>query len=236
MTNLKENQKEIWKPIRDYEGLYEVSSLGRVKSLSRLKKHYTGIKYKTKESIMAYKSKEGNYVRVVLSKNNIKNSFLIHRIVATHFIENKDNKPYINHKNVIKDDNRVENIEWCTQKENSIHALKNDLFVNSNLNFKKATQIRCIFKKHKIGIEKIIRIFKISKDQLYGIINNKNWCECNGFVNNEESVNYSVVCDNKKAEKIRMFYKTKKYTQRELGKIFNMCHTYINKIIRKKRF
>lgn len=101
---------EIWKDIKGFDGLYQISNLGNVKSLKR--------KYRKNEIfIKKYENKNG-YIFVVLSKNNISKNFLVHRLVAKAFIPNPNNYIEINHKNEIKDDNRVENLEWCTRKYN----------------------------------------------------------------------------------------------------------------------
>ena len=102
---------EIWKDIQGYEGLYQVSNLGRVKSLRR-------------DKILAPKKNWDGYLRIQLWRNN-KNVFVsIHRLVAQAFIDNLENKPFINHKDGDKQNNYVENLEWCTQKENIYHAQK----------------------------------------------------------------------------------------------------------------
>ena len=110
--------KEIWKSIPSYEGLYQASNLGNIKSLTR-----SG----AKEKILKGEMDDSGYIRVVLSKNNIKKKYKIHRLVAMAFIDNTNNYSQINHKNGIKTDNRIENLEWCTPSYNTIHSYIYDL-------------------------------------------------------------------------------------------------------------
>ena len=97
--------EEIWKDIEGYEGLYQVSNMGRVRSLRR-------------NIILKIKIGSNGYERVVLSVNNIPKGYSIHRLVANTFIPNPDNYPIVNHKDENKTNNRVDNLEWCTQKYN----------------------------------------------------------------------------------------------------------------------
>lgn len=110
---------EIWKDIKGYEGKYKVSNKGRVKSLKRL----DSINHLIKTRIL--KQGGGQYPNVVLSKNGVAKTFLIHRLVATAFIENPKRKPCVNHIDENKSNNNVENLEWVTYSENQNHATKN---------------------------------------------------------------------------------------------------------------
>lgn len=118
-------QKEIWKDIKGYESLYQVSNFGNVKRLpyklwNNLTKTYS--KFKGKIKILS-NDKDG-YKITVLHKNSKPTTFRVHRLVGINFINNTDNKPVINHKNGIKYDNHIENLEWCTRSENDLHAYK----------------------------------------------------------------------------------------------------------------
>ena len=108
--------KEIWKDIKGYEGVYQVSNFGRIKSIVKYKK------------LMLSSENENGYLRVCLiDKNKKKRTILIHRLVAKTFIPNPKNKEQVNHIDGNKYNNCVENLEWCTQSENMQHAFKNNL-------------------------------------------------------------------------------------------------------------
>lgn len=126
-------QTEIWKPISGYNGYYEVSNLGRVRSLTR-KIERTDPKDSTKKRLFTYKGKlvpfwitKKGYCRCTLNINGQKKNHLVHQLVAKEFIKNKESKPQVNHINCIKTDNRIENLEWVTNSENFKHAIENNL-------------------------------------------------------------------------------------------------------------
>lgn len=120
--------EEKWKDIPDYEGLYQASNHGRIKSLGRFKPNQWGItKYFKPEKILSYQLTKDGYPTLKLSKNGKTIRHRIHRLIAITFLSNPENKEQVNHKNAIKTDNRVENLEWNTQKENQLHACVNGL-------------------------------------------------------------------------------------------------------------
>lgn len=120
-------EKEIWRAVVGYEGLYEVSNLGRVRSLERVvaRSYHSSILCKSK--IMKQRLDAHGYYKISLSdeKHNHK-SFFVHRIVASAFIPNPNNYPIINHKDQNPKNNYVCNLEWCTQKYNCNWADRNE--------------------------------------------------------------------------------------------------------------
>lgn len=120
---------EFWKEIPNYEGLYEASNLGKVRSKEG-KVTYSKLHGKRvwKSRILKEKNKSGRDVRVDLWKNGEPKSFLVHRLVAETFIPNTDNKPCINHIDGNPRNNYVSNLEWVTYSENMKHAFKNGLY------------------------------------------------------------------------------------------------------------
>ncbi len=123
--------KEIWKPIKDYEGLYEISNFGNVKILAR---NYTRYNYLTKRyNIIKVKEKitqgtiNGGYRRICLTKNKVEKNKRIHKLVAEAFIPNPNNYSYVNHIDGNKQNNYIDNLEWCTLYQNNTHAYKTGL-------------------------------------------------------------------------------------------------------------
>ena len=111
--------QEIWKDIEGYEGLYQVSNKGRVKSLKRKICSNSNHKYNTLSEKLLKLSGGGKYIQVILCKNGKKSAKLVHRLVAQAFIPNTNNLPCVNHKKKKKKNNDVRNLEWCTYKYNN---------------------------------------------------------------------------------------------------------------------
>lgn len=148
-------KKEIWKDIPGYEGLYQVSNLGRIKSMKRYTKIPNAIRIE-KEKILKLGKRNGYYV-INLCKKNKRKSYQVHRLVAQAFIQNPKNKPYINHIDYDPTNNKVKNLEWCTQKEN-VEWSKCHMCGRRNVNYSNTKERYITYRKstnrYRITIDK----------------------------------------------------------------------------------
>jgi hypothetical protein len=115
---------EIWKNVKGFNGIYQVSNLGRLKSF---KENKNG-------RILSNINRQGGYLSVVLGYRGLKKYTRIHRLVAETFIPNPDNKPEVNHIDGNKQNNCVSNLEWVTRKENAAHAMKHNPNILKGMN------------------------------------------------------------------------------------------------------
>ncbi len=99
---------ELWKPVKDFENFYEISNKGRVRN--------------TRGLVLKTHPQNSGYLQITFIVNNVRTKFLVHRLVAMQFIENHENKRYVNHIDGNKLNNSVENLEWVTNSENILHA------------------------------------------------------------------------------------------------------------------
>ena len=119
---------EIWKDIKEYEGYYQVSNIGRVKRLERVSRYKCGdslLERTVKERVMKNVFSDKGYYKVQLWKDGINKNCRIHRLVAIAFIPNHKKLSEVNHKDLDKINNNVSNLEWVTTTENRRHAVKN---------------------------------------------------------------------------------------------------------------
>jgi hypothetical protein len=117
--------EKIWKPVYNYEGLYEISNYGEIKSIDRIVKSKSNRLCKGK--ILKQVNDKYGYQTIQLHKNGKRSVFFIHRLVMLTFIGNEAGKSQVNHKNGNKSDNKLINLEWMTPSENTKHAWKTGL-------------------------------------------------------------------------------------------------------------
>lgn len=154
--------KEIWKDIPDYEGLYQASNFGRVRSVDRYIKQYNGYNYSTriyKGRILKCNIGNSGYLKVILQKKGKRRTYNVHRLVANTFILNPNNYPQINHKDENKLNNNINNLEWCTSTYNINFGNRNIKVSNKLIGVSKSEEHR---KKLSIARKKYLK--KIKKE------------------------------------------------------------------------
>jgi hypothetical protein len=170
----------IWKPILGFEGYYEISNNGLVKRAKGKTIYKDGRIAFFSETILKPSINKKGYLSVYLSKNSKKHTLTIHRIVAIAFIENINNKPQVNHIDGDKKNNSVSNLEWCTNEENRVHAVKNGLtprgikHFSAKINDNDVINIRQMFKDGNTAIE-IKKHYPISIKTIYSIKYKNTW-------------------------------------------------------------
>jgi hypothetical protein len=172
---------EKWNQIQGYGSKYFISSFGRIKCV---------VFYENEPRMMYIKKlsqrvrKENAYTSTTLSTNNTKKVEIVHRLVAKYFIPNPDNKPVVNHKNGIKWDNRVDNLEWVTSRENTIHAVRSGLRVaaiGENSGQAKLTnkQVIEIFNSDQ-SIPYLCELYNVHDTTIRSIKDGRNWSKLTG--------------------------------------------------------
>lgn len=165
--------EEIWKPVVGYEGFYEISNLGRLRSVERITKRPEGEWHFKQKIIRAFKTKKG-YLRTRLYKNGVAETLSIHRLVLTAFVPNPQNSPMINHKNEIKSDNRLENLEWCDNGYNQRYG-------NAQVSkYRKIVQIGDNFRKEYPSITEASKQTGICLTRIWACANHKPTCKTAG--------------------------------------------------------
>ena len=182
---------EVWKDVVGYEGLYQVSNFGNVKSLDRIVNKPNGVSYLRKGKICTQSKSNLGYMTVGFTVNNKKVNKYVHRLVAEAFITNMNNYPQVNHIDCDKTNNRMYNLEWCTNSQNHIHASKNGLNKlhlhrvaysgeengRSLLTKEQVLEIKQKYIPYKYSAKKLSKEYGVSESCITHILNNTSWKE-----------------------------------------------------------
>lgn len=125
--------EEIWKPAKGFEGYYEVSNLGRVRSVDRVVAAKGNSEKLIKGKLLTLHTNKDGYKRTTLCKENKLFTKFVHRLIAEVFIPNPDNLPQVNHKDEVKSNNCVDNLEWCTAKYNINYGTAKQRTINTKI-------------------------------------------------------------------------------------------------------
>lgn len=173
-------EKEIWKPVKEYEGIYEVSNYGRVRSIGS--KHYvnkgTGGFYRFRKGcIFKIQNASNGYKQVVLSKNGEHRIYRVHRLVAEAFIPNPLRLPEVNHKDEDRTNNNVDNLEWCTHQYNNSYGNKPARGSKNPMARLTNEQVKEIRKRRAAGelLRTIAEDYGISLNHVGNIVNGRRW-------------------------------------------------------------
>lgn len=191
---------------------------------------------------------EGYNAVVLYIGDSIKN-MKVHRLVAICYIENPLNKPQVNHKNGIKKDNRVENLEWATQSENIRHADSNGLRIPSSgesngmskLCKKDVDSIRYLYHECNLSKNELSSIFNVTSANIYSIVNNKTWVSkdlTESFLIDNKYINTNISVKLKISDihKIIEMYKTGLCSQKQISLLYNVDRKRITKILNNKKW
>lgn len=173
---------EIWVDVKGYEGLYQVSDFGNVRTVEVIKPHNTNKSFTwvKKSKLMKLTPTVKGYKRACFYKNGIRKMHSVHRLVASHFNEKGDNHTIVNHLDGNKANNHTDNLEWCTPKENSEHALNTGLQKHgeetrfSKLSKKEVLQMIQL-KKEGVRNCDLARMFNVNKTTIRDIVTGRSW-------------------------------------------------------------
>lgn len=215
---------EVWKDIEGFEGHYQVSSFGRVKSMARFRDGRNGAKVPLKEKILAQKTSKGGYKIVGLCKDAKKYHPSVHRLVASAFSVNSENKPTVNHIDGDKTNNNIRNLEWSSHSEQMLHAFKLELLEKrGSPKYTKAFKRSILDYKLNnpdVSTKKISELFNVSETTARRIINKGVAPRVTGCMTKNGLV-YKAVRSNADVAKMKEL-RASGMTLQQIGDIYNL--------------
>lgn len=235
---------EIWKSLKgivEYGDYYEVSNLGRVRSIDRRVANNSNSGRLIKGQILKQQTDKDGYLRVTLRFHGKYKGQMVHRLVALAFIDNTENKPTVNHKDGNKKNNNVKNLEWSTHKEQINHADDNGLRVmpkgeesyNATLTDNEVVELFNLYKTGNYSQSELADRFNTTKSAIQGIIHGKSWKHLDLDLDNVPRRKSPKFLSNKEMHEIIKMYLTKDdYSMNYLSEIFNVTIGCIHSLIK----
>ena len=217
--------KEVWKDVVGYEGLYQISNTGRVKTIKP--------RYKDKVILKSLNDTHG-YKNIWLYKNKIRKRIKIHRLVAQAFIPNISNKPFVNHIDGKKSNNSVKNLEWVTSSENNLHAYRIGLagghkHNKSKLSKENVLYIREHYKPYNsiYGAAALSKIFKVQRQTVSKAAHGDTYASDNGEIHDKYCIDKKII----KYIKESYIPYNKQFGISALARKFDLSPQVVNKIV-----
>lgn len=231
---------EEWKNIIGYNGKYQISNFGNVKSYKR---------YKEGKILLPTKDKDGYFQIGLRDENSKRKWYRIHRLVANAFISNPNKFTEINHKDNNPSNNKVDNLEWCTIEYNNkyrfTHGNGNNKGENGScatLTNKEVKEIRKKWNTGKYKVKDLMKLFSSTRAVISGVINNKTYIDKNYIKVYDSKLNYTgeksphAILTKEKVLEIRSLYSNGNYTYKKLGKIFGVSDKTIEGIVKFRKW
>lgn len=221
-------ENEFWQQVYGYRGMYYISSFGRIKSVDRKCLGKDGRQFFKRGRFLSPGTRDG-YKHIELNMDGRPKKHYVHRLVCFAFLPNTEDKPQVNHKNCIRHDNRIANLEWITASENCKHPYKIGKHQGSSVTDENIEVLKHMVEKGE-SYSEISRVFRY-QDQtnsgIYNQIRKNNWYRPFGH----RTVSDEVV------EKIREIHKNKRYGYKETANMFGIGnHEIVGRIVRGESY
>jgi hypothetical protein len=227
--------EEVFKPVVGYEEYYEVSNLGNVYSIDRSIITKIGFPEKRKRRKMKFLYTRQGYLCIGLSKKNISKRVLVHRMVAMAFIPNPENKPQVNHKDLDKTNNKLDNLEWNTALENNKHAQLNranyfgERHCKSKVNNEIVKEMRYVYRSQLYSMPELAFVYGLSTVSARQIIVGNTWKNVDYPVQS-----YREVDKKKLSTKLKERLAELNITQKQLANIIGHCRADVCRAVSGK--